>query len=63
MTKKVKDLTQAVLKDFQLGYEVMHKPYREFNDMSVLDRQAVRPTGKGPEGFQFFYRGAEQRPR
>lgn len=38
--KKVKDLTQAVLKDFNLGYEIMHKPYREFNDMSVIERQA-----------------------
>lgn len=39
--KDIETLTQQVLSDFERSYELMHRPYRELNDMSVLERQDV----------------------
>lgn len=38
LSQEVKDLTAKVRQDYQLAYEIQHLPFREFNDMSVLDR-------------------------
>ena len=40
-TDREKARIQAVLKDFQTGREIQQKPYREFEDMSLIDRQSL----------------------
>jgi len=37
-SSEVKDLTLVVSKDYQIGYDIQHRPFREFNDMSFLER-------------------------
>lgn len=37
--KAVKEMTVSNQKDAQHVYDLQHKPHREFNDMSILDRQ------------------------
>lgn len=40
-SKKVKARIAQVMEHFEVGREIMTTPYREFNDMSVLDRQSI----------------------
>lgn len=35
---EVKNLTYRIQQDYQVGYELQHKPFTEFNDLSLLDR-------------------------
>ncbi len=37
--KAVRELTASNQKDYQVVSDLQKKPFREFNDMSVLDRQ------------------------
>jgi len=37
-SKEVKDFTGYVKKDYALGHEILHRPWVELNDMSVIDR-------------------------
>lgn len=40
-TKKEKNRISKILAHFAIGYENMRKPCKEFNDMSVIDRQGL----------------------
>lgn len=40
-SEEVKTRTKQVMDDFYLGYQIMNKPYSEFNDMSVIERQRI----------------------
>lgn len=39
-SEEARAVFSLVKKDYQLGYDILHNAYREFNDMNVLDRQA-----------------------
>jgi hypothetical protein len=56
-SKTIKDLTQAVLKDFQQGFDIMNTPYREFNDKSLLERQS-----EDQKSFNAYVEPASQDP-
>jgi len=36
--KAVEDLTLKIRQDYQIGYDILHRPFKEFNDMSLLQR-------------------------
>ena len=38
-SKEVKERTEEVMREFSYSYDLMQKPFAEFNDMSVLTRQ------------------------
>lgn len=40
-SKEVRDRTAQVMADFTIGHEIQNKPYAEFNDISVIQRQDV----------------------
>jgi hypothetical protein len=40
-SKEVKQVTKMVMSDFSLANEIRNKPYREFNDKSLLERMAA----------------------
>lgn len=40
-SQEVKDLTLKVKEDYQVGFDILHRPFTEFNDMSLVDRMDV----------------------
>jgi len=40
-SQEVKDLTDKIRQDYQIGYDINHRPFVEFNDMSLIERMNV----------------------
>lgn len=55
--KEVKELTRKIQQDFQVGWDIQHRSFREFNDMSVIDR-----LNKDQDDFNVFEEAPSKDP-
>jgi len=39
--QEVKELTQKIKKEYSVGDEILHRPFEEFNNVSLLDRASI----------------------
>ena len=40
-SEEVKNLTARIKKDYEIGYGILHRPFEEFNDLSLVQRMDV----------------------
>lgn len=63
-SKEVKTITDRVKQDYQVGYEILHRKFTEFNDMTLLERMDtdqkafntyIEPPSQDPEeSWRYF---------
>jgi len=54
----VKDLTEMIMNHFEVGYQIMNKPYNEFNGLTVIERQ-----NKDQKKWNNFQSGSNEDPQ